>query len=625
MDQSQDRKTKIDWSLFRTRLTVAVPLTLIIMAWFAFEGFFQWVPFHPQRQPVAPWLILMGPLWYLLLRSCQKLEKNDPELANLASFLLRLGDWLKIVLVRCFRPFFYLIILGILGVCLIWVPEYLVQPLWTDHEHVLVMARLWDLGQFPWTNMLTYQFPGEMEFAWLSAKLFGWGNPIGFYMLDMILNLIFVIALLAWSNRQLGNWKFAVSGILGMLAIELSLPFTNVAQRDTHTALMAMLAFCLPGALRSVKWGTALSAIAFGFGLAIRPHMVLFLPMILCGLVWAFHSNDREILYKQNRKKLAALLGLWMIVAVAASCLFLSPVLGPRHSPDFMAALRFPFQQEGAYAEKELASYAIVFRDLYRVSRHFWFISISLLIIAIPSQQKWRLIGLFLVFMGISGMFYRAVHPVDHGYLQLPLQLLECLGLVIITAWLVDQSKNINGWMWLSLCGLTCHVLVTSLPLYIEASYAPKAVRYLLDGTDPGYSPPGARAAYPNAEWIYHYDWIDWVRATDWLRLETKPDTKILNILSFQPFPPFCATIDRLPLGPTESIVLMNWFTNRNFEPDWIKALEQAPPGSLVAWDNHRMNLPNLRRLGNVVNTIEKLYQPRAKFGEIEFWEKRPE
>lgn len=617
---------KLDWPRLRFRILFASLITVLVLSWVAIEGFLRWLPFHPSNQTIAPWLILIGPLGYLLLRLSIRLRARDSELAQFAETILAICDQTKLFVLRFSRHGMRLLAVLTIGLCVIWIPEYLVQPLWTDHEHVLIMARFWDKGLFPWTAMMTYQFPGEMEFAWLSARLFGWGNPVGFFLLDMLLKVLLAVILLKWSIRQLGSWHYALLGIIGQLAIELSLPFTNVAQRDTHTVMLAILAITFPGALASQRFATFLSAMAFGFGMAIRPHMIFFLPAVLCGQVWAtVTTQGMSQFHRQQWSAVFRSVGLWLGFAALAVPFFLWPILGLKQTPAFLEALRFPFLQDSPYASPPFEDIAYVFRDAYRIPRNFWFFTLSLLMISFPGTARWRYRGMMLVTLGLSGLLYRAIHPVDHGYLRIPMQYLECLGLVIIPAWLVDRSEAIPGLIWLSLAGLTGYIVTVNPVFYVEAGYWPKAVRYLVSGKDPGYSPPGARSAYPVTDWTYHYDWVDWVAASDWLRLETSPETRILNLTSYQPFPPLCGTVDRLPLGRLESIVLMNWFRKYDFEPEMMEQLKNAPAGSLVVWDEYRMNPDNIFRLRNVISTIEKYYQPRVRFGEIEFWEKLPE
>ena len=106
------------------------------------------------------------------------------------------------------------------------------------------------------------------------------------------------------------------------------------------------------------------------------------------------------------------------------------------------------------------------------------------------------------------------------------------------------------------------------------------------------------------------------------MRVESTRETKILNLLSYQPFPSFLGTVDRLPIGRLESLILMNWFTKYDFDSEISKDLENADVGSLVVWDSIRTNPMNIPQLRKSNETIRRLYEKRMDFGEIEFWEK---
>ncbi|MFM7132081.1 MAG: hypothetical protein ACKO0V_22250 [bacterium] len=496
------------------------------------------------------------------------------------------------------------------------------QPLWTDHEHVIIMARLWDKGYFPWTAMRTYQFPGEMQFAWLAAQIGGWGNPVAFYALDLALLFATGMILAFWSGRLFGTWKYAIFAFAGLLAIEISLPFTGTAQRDTHATLITIIAFCLPALSERIKTMTILNAIFFGFALALRPHTILFLPMLFCGFLIAFHLKINNQSGNNNFKYYFGILGIWTISVKLASLLFFSPVIGPVRTREFFSAMQFPLNQTGDYSQPPFAHWLQTYHDAYRVPRHFWFMVMSGVMILSPGNRKWRYYGFLLGFIFITGAIYRAIHPVDHGYLKLPLQFLECIGLIVIPAWLASQQLRMNGLIWFAFCGLTAHIATSSTVLYFEPGYFKPAMKRLINQTEPDYSPPGARAAYPLEDNIYHYNWSDWVQAKSWLALETKPDSHIMNLLTYQPFPPFCATNDRLPIGRLESIVLLNWFRNYDFQPEIIESLKTAPSGSLVIWEADRMNSHNIMQLNKVSEFMSRRFQKRIDFGEIEVWEK---
>jgi hypothetical protein len=222
----------------------------------------------------------------------------------------------------------------------------------------------------------------------------------------------------------------------------------------------------------------------------------------------------------------------------------------------------------------------------------------------------------------MTGGVYRMVHPVDHGYLKQPLMILECIGLAVLPAWLMIEMKHFQGLTWFAVTGLMLYIGQVESTIYAELDYTPIAYESLLSGKNPPYSPPGCRAVYPNNGNFYHYHWPDWVQADDWLRVESKRETRILNLLSYQPFPAFLGTVDRLPIGRLESIVLMNWFTKYDFDSEIAKDLENAAVGSLVVWDSVRTNPMNIRQLEKTFGTIGRLYEKRMDFGEIEFWEK---
>lgn len=588
----------------------------------AFEGFFYYLPFHPSNQSVAAWIVLAGPCVYLCLKFLAKFDGKDPELAAFSKFILEKSDFVKNIVINKSVWFIKLLFIVVVLVTILWIPQYLVQPLWTDHEHVIIMARLWDTGFFPWTAMRTYQFPGEMQLAWLAAKIGGWGNPVAFYAMDLALLFATAITLACWSSRVFGSWKYAISSFVGLLAIELSLPFTGTAQRDTHSILVIIFAFCIPSLIKDLRFAAIFNGLLFGFALALRPHTILFIPILASGFLVANTSRktrDQEIL---NGKDYLRLIIIWFVSTFISLLFFFSPVLGPIRTREFINALQFPLNQEGEYAQPIFAHWFKTYRDAYRVPRHFWYLAISTVMILKPGNESWRFHGLLLYLIFLTGAFYRAIHPVDHGYLQVPLQFLECIGLVVIPAWLVSQSSQINGLVWFALCGLSGHIATTSTDLYFEFSYFQPAVIRLITQAEPNYSPPGARAAYPLEPGIYHYDWSDWVESKAWITMETSTDTRVLNLLTYQPFPSFCATNNRLPTGRLESIVLLNWFKNYDFQPEIIESLEKAPAGTLVVWDQQYINEHNKSQLDKVSEFIFKTFQKRVRFGEIEFWEK---
>lgn len=605
-----------------TRCCLASLLTFIFLFWVAFEGFFVDFPIHPNRQPYVPWLLLLGPGFCFLLKQLRKLEPLDPEFANFSQKILNSGERaIQLFLSKAFYLRFALLTV-LLVYLLIWIPEFLLQPIWTDHEHVIAMARLWNQGQFPWLAMHTYQFPGEMELAWAAVTLFGWNNLHPYFLMELVIIGLLSLVMLAWSARQLGHWGYGLGAILSLVLLMSSLPFTNVAQRDTHATICTLIAFCFPGLFSRAKLGDGLSALFFAFGLAIRPHVILFLPVVLCGIWWS--NSNLSLCCEQKSRNLIRRFLFWIFAVGIFGLFFMEPVLGPWRTREFLAALEFPFQQKGVYRRGPFNMWQAGAKDYYRVSRHFWYLGLCLFMVLFSSDASWKKRGIVMFLIGLTAGVYRMAHPFDHGYLRLPLQISECLGMAVFPAWLVANTHSIRSWSWFAVAGLMLHTAEPEWPLYVDLNYVPTAYQAIISGRAPDKSPPGSSNAYP-PDAVYHYSWNNWLRLMDWFRLETSPNTPVLNLLSYSPFPPVLGSIDRPQLGRLESIVLLNWFKHYDFDSEIVNNLKNAPTGTLVVWDSWRTNLENVGQIPKSSETIRRLFQKRIDFGEIEVWEKMPD
>ena len=60
----------------------------------------------------------------------------------------------------------FLIVLNA-SVLILWLPEYLSWPWWTDHDVFATMARGWDAGLLPYRDLKGTNFPGTMYLFWL--------------------------------------------------------------------------------------------------------------------------------------------------------------------------------------------------------------------------------------------------------------------------------------------------------------------------------------------------------------------------------------------------------------------------------------------------------------------------
>jgi hypothetical protein len=106
------------------------------------------------------------------------------------------------------------------------------------------------------------------------------------------------------------------------------------------------------------------------------------------------------------------------------------------------------------------------------------------------------------------------------------------------------------------------------------------------------------------------------------LRENASDSTRILNLLSYHPFPAFVGTVGKLPIGRLESFVMLTWFKRYDFDSEIVRSLESAPSGSIVIWDNERTNPVHIMQIAESARFIRERYVPTARFREIEIWTK---
>ncbi len=604
---------------------LAVAFCLLSLILLTLDAYFRLKPIHPINSPFR-WILFSLPAIEALAILIDRYFPDHVRLRRYSRPVTHLSQATKRRLFEGRTGISRSLPLIPLAFATVWIPEYLIQPLWTDHEHMLIMARLWDRGEFPWTAMRTYQFPGGMETAWLSARLFGWGYPAGFFAMSIALLFTLGFVLVEWSKRILGSRSFGYAGAFALLLVEASQPFTGVAQRDSQATWLIMIAFLTPPAFSNHKLGLIASAMSFALALAIRPHALIFVPLLLCGLFLPQildRKFDRFELRNLPRQSIRNRELRWtLIVCVVAAPVFMAPILGPTRSPAFLEALRFPISQPGDYSRGAFAFWRKTLNQTLTTDRHVLFLMFSLAMIFVPNPPKWKRLGVILIFIGGCGWLYRAVHPVNHGYLELPSKFWECLGAAIFPAWILTKFHRLPSFAMLSILGLVGSFAIPATSVFVSVAEWPAAVRDLAGIEPMKISPPGARYAYPAPPVRYHYDWGECESVEAWLRVNTTEQTRVLNLLSYQPFPSFLATVDRLPIGRLESFVLLIWFVEYDFDSEIVASLQSAPSGSIVIWDNSRINPKHQAQIARTADFIRSAFEEIARFGEIEIWVK---
>src|SRR5262249_28303596 len=122
-------------------------------------------------------------------------------------------------------------------------------------------------------------FPGAIYVCWVLGKVAGFGRTWAFYAVDSAAMVLLGMVLAAWSRRCLGRVLPGVSASLVFLTFYLSRDYFTVAQRDWHASLCVVR-----GLLALQAWpgrtSRLVSALLAAAALAIRPHVVVFLPAL---------------------------------------------------------------------------------------------------------------------------------------------------------------------------------------------------------------------------------------------------------------------------------------------------------------------------------------------------------
>ncbi len=605
MSPAQKRLWRI--SLLAIAAVLVVALVVIV------DEFLWWLPARPRNHPVE-YACLALALAYFAAKRLDPARTDGLAIHAGPITRLALFDQLAAHALQFLTP---LLCLVIAAAFVTWAPHYLVWPLWTDHDHVLAMARGWDLGRLPWRDLLTYQFPGEIELAWLIGRLLGWDNPIGFYLADLALLSAFATLIWAWGKRQSLPVAAILLAILTFLGFAVSRPFTLAAQRDTHATILSIGPILVLSAWPNRRAIAVASGILFALALAVRPQAVLLFPALAYAAFTPRAASEAASAepHRRNGRPVffRVLAGVAFGLAIAVV-----PVVASGLWPDFLRMLKFPISQPGAYSAWAPSDLLKALRETVAETRNpIIIVALAAMSIAADSIERRRLARLALLALS-GGLAYRLAHPVDQLYLRHPAEIITCWAIAILAAWLLSDPrfKPIPRALLLFL------ILVDFIPWTTNAC-SPQAsidaVVALAQNKPPALTPPGAEPAYPNVGFrIYHYEWADLNAALAFIRKTTSPTTPVANLLSHFPYPAINGSTGRPLAIPIESVPLLSWYPQTDFDSAISRALESAEPGTLVVWDGTRAEPAIAARLPKTIAAIHAQFQPVAQFGEIE-------
>ena len=490
----------------------------------------------------------------------------------------------------------FLIVLNA-SVLILWLPEYLSWPWWTDHDVFATMARGWDAGLLPYRDLKGTNFPGTMYLFWLLGRTVGWGNTASFYVLDVVLLLGFIAALLVWSRRCLGHLLPGLVGCSALLPYYLGLDFSLTAQRDWQAPLLAFTGLLLQQSFPG-RAARVLSAVLFACGVTIRPQIVLFIPAAVLAMGTASEAGGNTIRWRPLLEWTAVFA---VSLVLAFSPLWLAGVFG-----DFLEGVRRV--SYGSHYNKVRPSeflarliYQIAFNNklvvliltlgLYRLvpdARRVtavWNLAFILALLYFPLSPKAFPYGLHPLWIAwainVAVLTHQVMHVrADAPVLQAALVLVLALGL---SPTLKPGNANISRF-WAFVSG------------------RPAAAR----GVPLGYKHP--------YEWPL-YSWPDYQSVLHYLRTRTSPATRIANLARVA----ITAPADRRPVFPAEST---SWLImiDAGDEDRFATSLAGATD-SVVVWapeaPYERDEFPRLKA------AVRRFYAPEARFGQLEIWRRK--
>jgi hypothetical protein len=482
-----------------------------------------------------------------------------------------------------------------------WVPHYLTWPWWADHDVFATMARSWDAGLRPYRDTLCNNFPGTIYLFWGLGRVFGWGNTAAFYAFDAALVVGFAGLVVAWSVRRFGR---ALPGLVGsgaFLSYFLGLDFSQAAQRDGQATILAV------GGLLIVQgWpgraGRLASAMAMAIGLTIRPQVAVLLPAFWPALAEA-RTRPRAALVEWH-------LALAVFSILAFLPLAMAGVLG-----DFLRSLRL-VAYGATYNRVDLGEFVLRFVAQLDPPR-FAIVPAAILAgsWALGDSNKDRRLAASWGLAMLGVLCYGPASPGIQYYLDQPRWIVWSVHVAILTQIILGAVDLAPAWRLL-LVTLVIGLGLQLRPKYADAERSFGAIGLIRSGEPPVEWPSGYKHPY---RLIRLYPWDDYRATLVHLRATTGPQTRVANILIGVAV---AGPLGRISALPAESATWLRIVRPKD-ESRFIAALEQTPD-SVVVWDPAGLASGIHNTLPALSATIRRLYAPRARFGDIEVWARKP-
>jgi len=488
-----------------------------------------------------------------------------------------------------------------------WMPHYLTWPYWADHDVFATLAQGWDDGLLPYRDLRCNNFPGTIYMFWILGKVFGWGRSLPFYAVDAALLTGLGAMVLIWSRRRLGGIIPGLVGYLTFLSYYLGLDYAHAAQRDWQGPCFAVISVMAAQVWPS-RAGRIGSALAMALAICIRPQAVLLLP----ALALAIDETSRpagESVGATLRGLMTWGLSFTVFLALLFVPLALAGVLG-----DFVQGVRLT-AYGNHYNRVTPSTFLVNWIQLIAPLRTA-LIPVVMGVLALRTDGATRRMALVWIAALVFGSLYKPLSPMAHSYLDIPLTLIWSISLAVLVHLLMPLTCHAPS-LQLAAILMVLALGVTMRPLFCMVGPAVRAVASFRHGQWPEGEPPGyRRGSVPTSS---YYPWADYQAMVEYLKRQTAPDTRLANILKGDPA--VTSPAARHSVFPAESMAWLRMLCPEQ-EGDFAKDLEQTP-NSVVVWIPDEIGPDPEFKIDQLTAVVRRLYEPEARFGEIEVWRRK--
>jgi hypothetical protein len=218
---------------------------------------------------------------------------------------------------------------------------------------------------------------------------------------------------------------------------------------------------------------------------------------------------------------------------------------------------------------------------------------------------------------------YRPLSPVPWPYLSHPYHVVLAVAVAMLVQMILAMEPSSPTTRLVLVLFVLIGAGVTVRPRYCSVQLSLRALGDLRRGGPAEKSPIGY-GPEDNSVAKVPYPWEDYRDALRYLREQTPPGTKVANLL--RDAPALAGPADRASALPAESLAWLDVAPQE--EPRFLKAVVEGDQDTVVVWSPAEEQDPESLRLALAVKhlapAVRQYYEPRARFGKIEVWTRRP-